>query len=595
MDKLNKLDVFEYIDSGVDKSGNLKKVGGFRKHFEELYQEFLVYKFKKHIKDLPFKQKLWHFLKDNQTIPVCKVCKKPVSFLTRSGQWGYSTYCSGQCAMQDDEIKQRLDHTKEERYGDRKYNNSEKQKQTLSEKDDSFWETRHQKSLETRFDKNDGKYFSDESIKKTKETNLKKYNAESFAQTDDFKRIIREKHDEIQEKQYKTKTNNKSFNTSSVENKFSIYLDSLGIEYIRQYKSDKYPFSCDFYIKPIDVYVELNGMWTHGGHPFNPKNPDDIEKFEMWKSKDNKFYNNAIYTWTDLDVRKRKTATKNRLNYIEIFSNDIEGCIKEFNDYFHEMVFEYCLVATFPGTSKWRWDHPIWNCHVGKYHSPLYVWNDPYFMKETVDNWFYMHQKDPKVERAYIKELMNCKIENNLIRKSSQRFLELILNRLTIAKIAPKVTAISDRTVKKIIDESGVDISNGVYVPMAGFGGIPSGVKLWGKEHNKNVECECYDINPLFCEWYGWTERDMLKQKVKTDKVVICCPPFGKDYEHWDGTPKEMSNIDFKDWHKLIKEYIDAPDYIIIGPEIGKKNEKTGLFAKSTGVMLWNDEMVKKL
>ena len=54
-----------------------------------------------------------------------------------------------------------------------------------------------------------------------------------------------------------------------------------------------------------------------------------------------------------------------------------------------------------------------------------------------------------------------------------------------------------------------------------------------------------------------------------------------------------MSNIDFKEWYKLIKEYVDAPTYIIIGPEINKNKSTCGLFSKKIGVMLWTDDMIK--
>ena len=33
---------------------------------------------------------------------------------------------------------------------------------------------------------------------------------------------------------------------------------------IRQYKSDLYPFACDFYIPSLDLYIECNYHWTHG-------------------------------------------------------------------------------------------------------------------------------------------------------------------------------------------------------------------------------------------------------------------------------------------------------------------------------------------
>ena len=69
---MDKLEIFEYLNSGVDKFGSLKKVGGFRKHYTELYEKFLKVIFPKEINDLPFKQKLWHFLKDIYVIPKCK-------------------------------------------------------------------------------------------------------------------------------------------------------------------------------------------------------------------------------------------------------------------------------------------------------------------------------------------------------------------------------------------------------------------------------------------------------------------------------------------------------------------------------------------
>ena len=76
----------EYLDSGIDKSGNLKKEGGFKKHYPKLYQQYLLTKFPDEISILPFKQKLWHFLNNVNEIPVCKNCGKHVNFLTRSGQ-----------------------------------------------------------------------------------------------------------------------------------------------------------------------------------------------------------------------------------------------------------------------------------------------------------------------------------------------------------------------------------------------------------------------------------------------------------------------------------------------------------------------------
>ena len=94
----------------------------------------------------------------------------------------------------------------------------------------------------------------------------------------------------------------------------------------RQYKSKLYPFACDFYIKSLDLYIETNGHWSHGWDhkkclgPFNSNNPEHIKLLNKWKSKDTKYYRNAIKVWTINDILKYKTAKQNKLNY-KVFWN----------------------------------------------------------------------------------------------------------------------------------------------------------------------------------------------------------------------------------------------------------------------------------
>ena len=51
------------------------------------------------------------------------------------------------------------------------------------------------------------------------------------------------------------------------------------------------------------------------------------------KSKNSGYYQNAINTWTIRDVNKRNIAKQNNLNYLEIFSKDLNIVIKLFNEY----------------------------------------------------------------------------------------------------------------------------------------------------------------------------------------------------------------------------------------------------------------------
>ena len=116
---------------------------------------------------------------------------------------------------------------------------------------------------------------------------------------------------------------NGTYGKSTPEENYYIYLiDKYGEDdVIRQYRDDRYPFDCDFYIPSEDLFIEINKHWTHGGKPFDELDLNDISKLEDWqeRAKTSRFYKNAIYVWTDLDVRKQKCAKENNLNYKVIY------------------------------------------------------------------------------------------------------------------------------------------------------------------------------------------------------------------------------------------------------------------------------------
>ena len=630
----NKSDLFNYLNSGVDKSGNLKKEGGFRKHYPSFYNEYIQTKFPEEIDKLSFKQKLWHFLNDNYIIPKCKICGGDVSFETRKGHWGYNVYCSGNCAMHDESIKQQMFNTKEFLYGDRNYNNKEKLIDTISKRSVEDKIKICEKSKQTRLLKNDGKYFSDESIIKIKKTTLSKYGVDSFTKTQQFRDLISLQQLTIQNKQYKTKKKNDSFNSSKIENELKKYFIENGIKFISQYFSDEYPFTCDFYFPDSNYYVEIQGTWTHGRHPFDCNNVDDIKILNEWinKSEHSDFYKKAIYVWSEHDVKKRNIAKKNCINYLEIFSCDFDVCLEQMitNKVFdiknkykvtEDQLVEWCMKNVFPGNNKWVAKHPIWKCYIPGQQSPYDAWFDEKCIRKAVRNMFQTLDRciDEKKEDSFVKRhlyaLNSCIIENGKIIDSDKKILELVLARFTIAKIASKVTAISPTDCMKIFDESDIDLTqyNGIYVPMAGFGGIVEGYKRWIKKNdsddyiNKISNIETYDINKSFCDFYGWKQRDMLESVIETDKVCVVCPPFGKNYEHWvDDSEKglsqdiidNMADITFIEWYDLIKKHVKAPAYIIIGPELSSNgrdtNKCSNLFKKRIGIQLWTDDLYER-
>ena len=164
-----------------------------------------------------------------------------------------------------------------------------------------------------------------------RQTCLKKYGVKSFWSSQQFKDLFKNKEWLLnkQLKEYQTKKKNNSFNKSEQEDKIYNYLLSKfnKNDIIRQYRSTLYPFNCDFYIKSLDLYIEYHGTWTHGNKPFK-HSVEDLEKLKRLKNKNSKYYNNVIYTWSNLDIRKLNIFKKNKLNY-KIFYN-----IEQFKNWF---------------------------------------------------------------------------------------------------------------------------------------------------------------------------------------------------------------------------------------------------------------------
>ena len=121
-----------------------------------------------------------------------------------------------------------------------------------------------------------------------------------------------------------------NYETREIVEEFFAAKSQLSKDTKTQYKSEKYPFACDFYIPEIDTYIEYQGSWTHGKEPYLGTSKQ-LEKVKLWESKNTRFYTSAIKTWTITDVLKRKIAKDNKLKYLEFFS------IKDFNNWFIQL------------------------------------------------------------------------------------------------------------------------------------------------------------------------------------------------------------------------------------------------------------------
>lgn len=333
----------------------------YSNELKKYYPEFFDFLFTEYITKFEISQSeaLYWYFNNLSEHPICKICGSKVQYKTFAN--GYRDFCCKSCLSKSNslkildkygtactltlpEVKEKTIKTLEEHYGKGvKHNWSSKEvqnkcKQTCIELYGEDYEIKNrQKAKQTKLER-----YGDENycnIEKIKQTCLERYGVTSYTQTTEYwkkhNKTCLERYgtenpsslNEVKNKVLSSKRKNKSFNSSKIEEKFANYLIKNNIDFKRQYTSDNYPFACDFYFPEYNLYLEIQGSWVHGGHPFDSNNVDDISVLECWKNKKTAFYNTAIQTWTVRDVLKREIAKKNNLNYLEMFTNKIDNAI----------------------------------------------------------------------------------------------------------------------------------------------------------------------------------------------------------------------------------------------------------------------------
>lgn len=98
--------------------------------------------------------------------------------------------------------------------------------------------------------------------------------------------------------------------------------DHVFYNYVDLYR---YPYKCDFYIDTEDLFIEVHAGWRHNIKPFDKNDEWCIDELNRMKTEviNKPGYENAIYQWTDLDVKKLNCAINNNLNFVRLYPNDI--------------------------------------------------------------------------------------------------------------------------------------------------------------------------------------------------------------------------------------------------------------------------------
>lgn len=238
-----------------------------------------------------------------------------------------------------------------EKYGDENYRNIEKTKQTCIERygvNNVYQKIENKQKILEKYGVEN--VFANETIKsKIKHTFVEKYGVECVLQSKEIQEKIKQtnlerygteiplQNKEIMNKMWETKRKRGSLKKSAPEEFLKQLFDNNDIEYKWNYNKDqRYPWHVDFYLSDYDLFIEIQGYWTHGSHPFNENDQNDIDRLNYMIQKNTKKYQQAINTWTISDPLKRKTAKENNLNYLEIFSCNENVILNQISDYFKE-------------------------------------------------------------------------------------------------------------------------------------------------------------------------------------------------------------------------------------------------------------------
>lgn len=160
---------------------------------------------------------------------------------------------------------------------------------------------------------------------RSRETSLRRYGVASHAQTEERRkeqslRMLDPRH---QERINAAKRANRTFAFSRPEVELYLLLKShFGMDdVLREYHERRYPYRCDFYIRSRDLFIELNGTWTHGGHWFQESSEDDRQLVKKWQNKGTPYYEAAVIQWCERDPTKRATAGAGKLNYATFWNS----------------------------------------------------------------------------------------------------------------------------------------------------------------------------------------------------------------------------------------------------------------------------------
>lgn len=157
---------------------------------------------------------------------------------------------------------------------------------------------------------------------------LEKYGASNTVQIEEFRNKI-----------FQHRAENGTLNSSKSENVlYGMLQDRFGEDDVLRnvIVDSRYPYHVDFYVRSLDLFIELNGDKCHNGHWYDPLSKADAMVIEQWRIRmvetearigKKSRYRKYIETWTKTDPEKRHAACVAKLHYLVFW--DTRNCRRD--------------------------------------------------------------------------------------------------------------------------------------------------------------------------------------------------------------------------------------------------------------------------
>lgn len=369
---IGKLEILDYITNhNREFGGSLATERGFKKHFPEMYKEMCETKFPPFFDEFDFKQKLWHFLRDDYQQHMCK-CGGLLKF--RSFWYGYNEFCRMNCPSmvknqvecitkihhsrtpeEKKKIQEKVRQTFVDRYGVERYSQLDEWKEkTLKKNREKFgtdWYTQteeykqnYEQHCEEKYGEGIKNSFQDPHVKekileKFYKNFLKRHpNVIEIREktllckcTDENCTLCKERVYEIDKVRFSGRTYSNIDTctirtpggdlTSGVENELFDFISSIyGEEIIRNDRTVLKGKELDIYIPNLNLAFEFNGIYWHG--EFNKDKMYHQSKSLECLSKNIQL----IHVWED-DWSNKKDLVKEFIKSRIIKNDECLNCV----------------------------------------------------------------------------------------------------------------------------------------------------------------------------------------------------------------------------------------------------------------------------